>query len=212
MLADIILIVLLTSFTTSSCSQTEETSKPRQKPPPLHIPRNTNPSIFTFSPSSTSNYSPSPAPFTPSFLNSLTDPHNSTPRSPNQATSRPQLSQPQTTPSISRRQRSVTSASSNSRQCIFLLQTQQVQLIVSRIRSAIDFQLRLLSPKVSTVSQQWISNLNRHKYKCSCLTLGWKSIIWKNLQMVSINQHILSFNIIRECVGNGLVQWIAAKS
>ena len=116
MLADIILIVLLTSFTTSSCSQTEETSKPRHKPPPLHIPRNTNPSIFTFSPSSTSSYSPSPAPFTPSFLNSLTDPHNSTPRSPNQATSRAQLSQPQTTPSISRRQRSVTSASSNSRQ------------------------------------------------------------------------------------------------
>ena len=118
MLADIILIVLLTSFTTSSCSQTEETSKPRHKPPPLHIPRNTNPSIFTFSPSSTSSYSPSPAPFTPSFLNSLTqtDPHNSTPRSPNQATSRAQLSQPQTTRSISRRQRSVTSASSNSRQ------------------------------------------------------------------------------------------------
>ena len=116
MLADIILIVLLTSFTTSSCSQTEETSKPRHKPPPLHIPRNTNPSIFTFSPSSTSSYSPSPAPFTPSFLNSLTDPHNSTPRSPNQATSRAQLSQPQTTPSISRRQRSVTSASSNSQQ------------------------------------------------------------------------------------------------
>ena len=112
MLADIILIVLLTSFTTSSCSQTEETSKPRHKPPPLHIPRNTNPSIFTFSPSSTSSYSPSPAPFTPSFLNSLTDPHNSTPRSPNQATSRAQLSQPQTTPSISRRQRLVTSASS----------------------------------------------------------------------------------------------------
>ena len=115
MLADIILIVLLTSFTTSSCSQTEETSKPRHKPPPLHIPRNTNPSIFTFSPSSTSSYSPSPAPFTPSFLNSLTDPHNSTPRSPNQATSRAQLSQPQTTPSISRRQRSVTSASSKTR-------------------------------------------------------------------------------------------------
>ena len=117
MLADIILIVLLTSFTTSSCSQTEETSKPRHKPPPLHIPRNTNPSIFTFSPSSTSSYSPSPAPFTPSFLNSLTDPHNSTPRSPNQVTSRAQLFQPQTTtPRISWRQRSVTSASSNSRQ------------------------------------------------------------------------------------------------
>ena len=113
MLADIISILLLCSFVHS---QTEETSKSRHKPPPLHIPRNTNPSVFTFSPTSTSSQSPSPAPFTPSFLNSLNDLQNSTPRSPNQVPSRAQRHHSQTTPVISRRQRSFTSASSNSRQ------------------------------------------------------------------------------------------------
>ena len=113
MLAYVILIFLLCSFKTSSCSQTEETSKSRHKPPPLHIPPNTNPSVFTFSPTSTSSQSPSPAPFTPSFLNSLNDLQNSTPRSPNQVPSRAQRHHSQTTPVISRRQRSFTSASTN---------------------------------------------------------------------------------------------------
>ena len=60
--------------------------------------------------------SPSPAPFTPSFLNSLNDIQKSTPRSQNQVPSRAQRHHSQTTPVISRRQRSFTSASSNSRQ------------------------------------------------------------------------------------------------
>ena len=81
MLANVISIFLLCSFKTSSCSQTEETSKSRHKPPPLHIPRNTNPAVFTFSSTSTSSQSTSLALFTPSFLNSLNGLQNSTPRS-----------------------------------------------------------------------------------------------------------------------------------
>ena len=97
---------LLTFAGTSVCTSRKNDTQPRQKPPPLFFSsRNTNPSVFTFSPGSASSHSPSP--FTPSFAGSLPHPPNSTPQSstepPTQPSSHNRIHASAVTPVLARR-------------------------------------------------------------------------------------------------------------